>query len=51
MFYSYLVSFLSQVDILADEVEVLVGLLGKIYLALDHYSPVLEHYPGVRCSP
>ncbi|XP_042463244.1 WPP domain-associated protein-like isoform X1 [Zingiber officinale] len=37
----------AEVDILADEVEVLIGLLGKIYLALDHYSPVLEHYPGV----
>lgn len=37
----------AEVDLLGDEVEALVGLLGKIYLALDHYSPVLQHYPGV----
>ncbi|KAK8618221.1 hypothetical protein V6N13_132221 [Hibiscus sabdariffa] len=36
-----------QVDLLGDEVEVLLGLLEKIYIALDHYSPVLKHYPGV----
>ncbi|WOK91710.1 WPP domain-associated protein-like isoform X1 [Canna indica] len=37
----------AEVDLLGDEVEALLGLLGKIYLALDHYSPVLQHYPGV----
>ena len=37
----------SQVDLLGDEVETLLDLLEKIYIALDHYSPVLKHYPGV----
>lgn len=37
-----------QVDVLGDEVETLLSVLGKIYIALDHYSPVLKHYPGVR---
>ncbi|GJR92648.1 WPP domain-associated protein [Tanacetum coccineum] len=37
-----------EVDLLGDEVETLLGLLEKIYIALDHYSPVLQHYPGVR---
>lgn len=36
-----------QVDLLGDEVETLLDLLEKIYIALDHYSPVLKHYPGV----
>ncbi|KAI7756285.1 hypothetical protein M8C21_032830 [Ambrosia artemisiifolia] len=36
-----------EVDLLGDEVETLCGLLEKIYIALDHYSPVLKHYPGV----
>uniref|UniRef100_A0A453JNW7 Uncharacterized protein n=1 Tax=Aegilops tauschii subsp. strangulata TaxID=200361 RepID=A0A453JNW7_AEGTS len=36
-----------QVDVLGDEVETLLKVLGKIYIALDHYSPVLKHYPGV----
>ncbi|PWA81554.1 hypothetical protein CTI12_AA185100 [Artemisia annua] len=36
-----------EVDLLGDEVETLLGLLQKIYIALDHYSPVLQHYPGV----
>ncbi|URE40528.1 hypothetical protein MUK42_06558 [Musa troglodytarum] len=36
----------AEVDLLGDDVEALLGLLGKIYLALDHYSPVLQHYPG-----
>lgn len=39
---------LSQVDLLGDEVDTLLGLLEKIYIALDHYSSVLQHYPGVR---
>ncbi|KAL8108473.1 hypothetical protein AgCh_024794 [Apium graveolens] len=38
----------AEVDLLGDEVEELLGLLEKIYIALDHYSPVLQHYPGVR---
>jgi hypothetical protein len=38
----------TQVDILGDEVDALLSILGKIYIALDHYSPVLKHYPGVR---
>ncbi|GMI93205.1 hypothetical protein like AT2G34730 [Hibiscus trionum] len=37
----------TEVDLLGDEVEVLLGLLEKIYIALDHYSPVLKHYPGI----
>lgn len=37
----------SQVDLLGDEVETLLDLLEKIYIALDHYSPILKHYPGV----
>ncbi|KAJ6805237.1 WPP domain-associated protein-like [Iris pallida] len=37
----------TEVDLLGDEVDVLLGLLEKIYMALDHYSPVLQHYPGV----
>ena len=36
-----------QVDLLGDEVEALTDLLAKIYIALDHYSPVLQHYSGV----
>ncbi|XP_017649539.1 WPP domain-associated protein isoform X1 [Gossypium arboreum] len=37
----------TEVDLLGDEVEVLLGLLEKIYIALDHYSPILKHYPGI----
>ncbi|TVU15173.1 hypothetical protein EJB05_38680, partial [Eragrostis curvula] len=37
----------AEVDLLGDEVELLVGLLRKTYKALDHYSPVLQHYLGV----
>ena len=40
--------YLIQVDVLGDEVDTLLSVLGKIYIALDHYSPVLKHYPGVR---
>ncbi|KAI3908424.1 hypothetical protein MKW92_025565 [Papaver armeniacum] len=36
-----------KVDLLGDEVDALLGVLEKIYIALDHYSPVLQHYPGV----
>ncbi|KAL8171245.1 hypothetical protein V2J09_023049 [Rumex salicifolius] len=35
-----------EVDLLGDELETLQGLLEKIYIALDHYSPVLQHYSG-----
>ncbi|XP_060195878.1 WPP domain-associated protein-like [Lycium barbarum] len=37
----------AEVDLLGDEVDTLLGLLEKIYIALDHYSPVLQHYPGI----
>nr|CAB3462610.1 unnamed protein product [Digitaria exilis] len=37
----------AEVDLLGDEVDTLLSVLGKIYIALDHYSPVLKHYPGV----
>ncbi|PKA66023.1 hypothetical protein AXF42_Ash010432 [Apostasia shenzhenica] len=35
-----------EVDLLGDEVDALLSLLGKVYVALDHYSPVLQHYSG-----
>ncbi|CAL5068948.1 unnamed protein product [Urochloa decumbens] len=38
----------AEVDLLGDEVELLLGLLSKTYKALDHYSPVLHHYLGIR---
>ncbi|OEL27514.1 WPP domain-associated protein [Dichanthelium oligosanthes] len=37
----------AEVDVLGDEVDTLLSVLGKIYIALDHYSPVLKHYPGI----
>ncbi|XP_059440041.1 WPP domain-associated protein-like isoform X1 [Corylus avellana] len=37
----------AEVDLLGDEVGTLLSLLEKIYIALDHYSPILQHYPGV----
>ncbi|WCJ24318.1 WPP domain-associated protein [Euphorbia peplus] len=37
----------AEVDLLGDEVDALLSLLEKIYIALDHYSPILQHYPGV----
>lgn len=37
----------SEVDLLGDEVDALVSLLEKIYVAIDHYSPILQHYPGI----
>ncbi|XP_044497132.1 WPP domain-associated protein isoform X2 [Mangifera indica] len=37
----------AEVDLLGDEVDALLSLLEKIYIALDHYSPVLQHYPGI----
>ncbi|KAJ1271908.1 hypothetical protein BS78_06G161900 [Paspalum vaginatum] len=38
----------AEVDLLGDEVELLSGLLRRTYKALDHYSPVLQHYVGIR---
>ncbi|KAL9224835.1 hypothetical protein vseg_000831 [Gypsophila vaccaria] len=37
----------AEVDALGDEVDALLRLLEKIYVALDHYSPILQHYPGI----
>ncbi|KAI9197617.1 hypothetical protein LWI28_001641 [Acer negundo] len=37
----------AEVDLLGDEVDALLSLHEKIYIALDHYSPVLQHYPGI----
>ncbi|XP_073102330.1 uncharacterized protein [Elaeis guineensis] len=37
----------AEVDLLGDEVDVLLGLIQKIYISLDHYSPVLQHYFGI----
>ncbi|KAK3188694.1 hypothetical protein Dsin_028255 [Dipteronia sinensis] len=37
----------AEVDLLGDEVDALLCLLEKIYIALDHYSPILQHYPGI----
>ncbi|KAE9591589.1 hypothetical protein Lal_00038824 [Lupinus albus] len=37
----------AEVDLLGDEVDTLLSLLEKIYIALNHYSPILQHYPGV----
>uniref|UniRef100_K3YEK9 Uncharacterized protein n=2 Tax=Setaria italica TaxID=4555 RepID=K3YEK9_SETIT len=34
----------AEVDLLGDEVELLLGLVSKTYKALNHYSPVLQHY-------
>ena len=52
LFIVFLLDFLLgvQVDLLGDEVDALLSLLEKIYIALDHYSPILQHYPGVRYS-
>lgn len=38
----------AEVDLLGDEVELLLGLVSKTYKALNHYSPVLQHYLGIR---
>lgn len=35
-------------DLLADQVDVLVDLLEKIYIALHHHSPVMQQYFEVR---
>ncbi|KAK1325607.1 hypothetical protein QJS10_CPA01g00560 [Acorus calamus] len=36
-----------EVDVLGDEVDALLSVLEKVYIALDHYSHVLQHYPGI----
>ncbi|KAF5471935.1 hypothetical protein F2P56_008693 [Juglans regia] len=38
-----------EVDPLGDVVNALLSLLENINIALDHYSPILKHYPGVGC--
>ncbi|KAL5731608.1 hypothetical protein ACHQM5_004319 [Ranunculus cassubicifolius] len=45
--YSDLQKAEAEVDLLGDEVDALLTLLEKIYIALYHYSPVLQHYPGI----
>ncbi|KAG8365667.1 hypothetical protein BUALT_Bualt18G0130200 [Buddleja alternifolia] len=37
----------AEVDLLGDEVDTQLRLLERIYIALDHYSPILKHYPGI----
>ncbi|KAI4312449.1 hypothetical protein MLD38_037258 [Melastoma candidum] len=37
----------AEVDLLGDQVDSLLSLLEKVYIALDHYSPILKHYPGI----
>ncbi|KAF5727023.1 WPP domain-associated protein [Tripterygium wilfordii] len=37
----------AEVDLLGDKADSLLNLLEKIYIALDHYSIVLQHYPGI----
>ncbi|XP_062092929.1 WPP domain-associated protein [Humulus lupulus] len=37
----------TEVDLLGDQVDMLLGLLHKIYKTLNHYSPVLQHYSEV----
>eukprot|EP00252_Welwitschia_mirabilis_P013680 TRINITY_DN3008_c0_g1_i1.p1 TRINITY_DN3008_c0_g1~~TRINITY_DN3008_c0_g1_i1.p1 ORF type:complete len:1232 (+),score=357.83 TRINITY_DN3008_c0_g1_i1:261-3956(+) len=36
-----------EVDLLGDDVDALLDLLGKIYISLNRYSPILQHYPGM----
>ncbi|KAM0948622.1 putative WPP domain-associated protein [Dioscorea sansibarensis] len=37
-----------EVDLLGNEVDTLLTILEMIYIALDHYSNVLQYYPGVK---
>ncbi|KAI6706032.1 hypothetical protein NL676_008994 [Syzygium grande] len=37
----------AEVDLLGDQVDTLLNLLEKVYIGLDHYSPILKHYPGI----
>lgn len=36
-----------EVDLLGDEVDSVLSLLGKVYIVLNHYAPILQHYPGI----
>ncbi|KAI4299704.1 hypothetical protein L6164_033138 [Bauhinia variegata] len=45
--YSNLEKAEVEVDLLADEVDTLLNFLEEIYKKLDHYSPILQHYPGI----
>ncbi|KAJ8438395.1 hypothetical protein Cgig2_004505 [Carnegiea gigantea] len=38
----------SEVDILGDQVDALISLVERIYSTLHSYSPVLQHFAGVR---
>ncbi|KAI6706030.1 hypothetical protein NL676_008992 [Syzygium grande] len=40
----------AEVDLLGDQVDTLSNLMEKIYIGLDHYSPILQHYPGCKTS-
>ncbi|PRQ29660.1 hypothetical protein RchiOBHm_Chr5g0016211 [Rosa chinensis] len=37
----------TEVDLLGDKLDTQLNLVEKIYIALDHYSPILQHYPGI----
>ncbi|XP_039168340.1 WPP domain-associated protein-like [Eucalyptus grandis] len=37
----------AEVDLLGDQVDTLSNFLDKVYIGLDHYSPILQHYPGI----
>ncbi|XP_062012602.1 WPP domain-associated protein-like [Rosa rugosa] len=37
----------AEVDLLGAKVDTQLNLVEKIYIALDHYSPILQHYPGI----
>ncbi|XP_048132002.1 WPP domain-associated protein isoform X2 [Rhodamnia argentea] len=37
----------AEVDLLGDQADTLLNLLEKVYIGLDHYSPILQHYPGI----
>ncbi|KAF9588941.1 hypothetical protein IFM89_017620 [Coptis chinensis] len=45
--YSDLQKAEAEVDLLGDKVNALLSLHEKIYIGLNHYSPILQHYPGV----
>ncbi|EFJ27198.1 hypothetical protein SELMODRAFT_441515 [Selaginella moellendorffii] len=36
-----------EVDLLGDENDYLVNLLERVFVALEHYSAALRHYPGI----
>jgi len=35
----------SEVDVLGGKVNALLSLVQKIYVTLEHYSPVFQHHP------